>query len=226
MTIQAGEYKSRVGLDNLYYALVTTDSAATYAVGSTTYLAPAAAATQAPSTNIETQYADDQPYDVITSEGATEIVLTVTGIPLETLAAITGKVYDTVNGRMYDTTGTPPYCALGFRALKSDGSYRYYWFLKGMFTMPDENLETKGETPTPQTQEITYSAIQTVHKFNTGGANSYSVKRVTGDTSITAFSATTWFDAVQTPDSVTIISSSVSPSVSASVSPSASTSPS
>jgi len=218
MTIQSGEYKSRVGLDNLYYAIVSVDSAAAYTVGAPVYLAPAAAATQAPTTSIETQYADDQPYDVFTGEGDTEVVLTMTGVPLVTLAAITGKTYDAVNGRMYDTTQSPPYCALGFRAMKSDGSYRYYWFLKGMFNMPGEDSETKGETPTPQTQEITYKAINTVHKFNVGGSSTYAIKRVTGDTSATGFSATNWWTAVQTPDSVVIASESVSPS--ASVSPS------
>ena len=199
MAIDAGEYKSRIGLDKLYYAVITTDSASAYTAGTPEYLAPAASATQAPTVNTETQYADDQAYDVMTSEGATTITLTVTGVPLETLAEITGKVFDSVNGRMYETNEVAPYCALGFRALKSNGSYRYYWFLKGTFTMPDENAVTKGESPDPQTQELTFSAIHSVFKFDTGAPPAKAVKRVVGDDDVANFDPTSWFTAVQTP---------------------------
>jgi phi13 family phage major tail protein len=199
MTPNAAEFKSKIGLDMLYAALVTADGAAAYTAGTPFYLAPAATASQAPSSNQETQYADDQPYDVITSEGPTVVNLDVTGIPLEYLATILGKVYDSTTGRLYDNGGTPPDVALSFRSMKSNGHYRYFQYLKGKFSAPNEDTETKGETPTPKTTTLTYTAIRTIFKFDLGDIDD-SVKRVVGDDDATNFSSTNWFAQVQTPE--------------------------
>ena len=64
LSVNSDEYKSRIGLDSLYIAEVTADSAAAYTADTPEYLAPAAEATQQPATNQSTQYADDQPYRV------------------------------------------------------------------------------------------------------------------------------------------------------------------
>ncbi len=45
----AGEYKSKVGLDSLYIAEVTQDDLVAYAAGTPAYFAPAAEASQRPS---------------------------------------------------------------------------------------------------------------------------------------------------------------------------------
>lgn len=195
----AAEYKSKIGLDSLYVAEVTVDTAATFTSGSTQYLAPAAEASSEPTTNSETQYADDIPFDVMSSEGATTIKLVITNIDPETLALITGKVFDAGSGRMYDNTGIPPYFALSFRSLKSNGSYRYYQYLKGRFDMPAEEFVTKGESPEPKTIELTYTAIYTTHEFVLSGSVTDSIKRILGDEDTTSFSATGWFSAVQIP---------------------------
>jgi phi13 family phage major tail protein len=197
-----GEYKSRIGLDSLYVATITADTAAAYTPGTPAYLAPAAEATQEPTTSFETQYADDQPYDIMTSEGPTAIKLVITGLDLQTLAQITGRVFDAGEGRLYDNGGTPPYMALSFRSKKSNGSYRYYQYLKGKFEMPKEETATLGEKPEPKTLELTYTAIRTIHKFDLWAAADSvtdSVKRIIGDEDTDNFDATGWFTAVQVP---------------------------
>lgn len=194
----SGEYKSKIGLDSLYVAAVSEDSATAYTTGATAYLAPAAEASQEPTSNFEIQYADDIPYDVMASEGETKITLSVTNIDLSTLATITGRVFDSASGRMWDNTGLAPYYALSFRSLKSNGSYRYYQYLKGRFDMPKENMVTKGETPEPQLLELTFTAVQTIYEWNLGSLTD-SVKRIVGDSDTLNFSATGWFTAVQTP---------------------------
>lgn len=195
----AGEYKSRIGLDSLYIAEVTVDSAAAYTADTPEYLAPAAEASQAPKTNSATQYADDQPYDSSVFEGETEISLTVTGIPAEMQAKLLGRQFDTVSGRVFDNPGaTPPYFALSFRSLKSNGSYRYYQYLKGRFSAPSEETATKSDSPDPKTMQLTYTAIPTIYNFDIGDTNE-PVKRVYGDEDTDNFSATGWFTAVQTP---------------------------
>ena len=194
-----GEYKSRIGLDSLYIAEVTQDDSVGYVAGTPEYLAPAAEASQEPATNAQTQYADDQPYDSMVFEGETTITLVVTGIPSEMLAKLLGRQFDAASGRVFDNTGaTPPYVALSFRALKSNGSYRYFQYLKGRFSAPKEETATKADSPDPKTTELTYTAIPTVYEFDIGATNE-PVKRVYGDTDTTNFSATGWFSTVQTP---------------------------
>lgn len=199
MAIDSGEYKSRIGLDSLYIALVTNDSATGYTAGVPEYLAPAAEATQEPTQNSETQYADDQAYDISSSEGETAITLQVTNIPLVTLGTILGRPYDETNGLFYDNGAVAPYCALMFRSLKSNGSYRYYSFLKGRFDVPSESAVTKGETPEPQVLEMVYRAIKTTYEWDLAAGVSDGVKRIIGDDDATGFSGASWFTAVPVP---------------------------
>lgn len=198
MTINSDEYKSLIGLDSIYVAPVSADSVSAYTAGTPVYFAPALDASVEPTVNSETQYADDAPYDAMVSEGETKITMNVTNLPISVLALITGKVFDTVSGRLWDNNATPPYMALGFRSQKSNGEYRYFWFLKGRFDVPKEATSTKGDAPDPKPQEITYTAINTTYQFDLGDING-SVKRVVGDTDTTNFSETGWFTQVQTP---------------------------
>jgi phi13 family phage major tail protein len=202
MAIVAGETKSVVGLRDLYIATVTTDTVATYAAGATSQLAPVVTATNKPKSGTKTQYADDSAYDVFFSEGETVIELEVTNIPLSTLATLLGKYYDGTNFFMADNTGTPPDMALGFRSAKSNGKYRYFWYLKGKFSVPDEEYSTMADSPDPKTIKLTFTAVKTVHPFTHGADGT---KRIVGDEDIAKFNydGTTWFAAVLNPDTVT-----------------------
>jgi len=191
--------KSYVGVDQIYYSLVTTDDADAYAAAVPAVFAPAMNIAQAPKTNSKVQYADNQPYDSMSAEGETELDVEITGLTLEVQAEILGKVYDAVNGRLFDNGGSAPYVALGFRAKKSGGTYRYFWFLKGKFAPPTEESATETDTPDPKSTKMKFSAIRTIHQFALDGSTTDSVKRVIGDTEDAAFDESTWFDAVQSP---------------------------
>lgn len=211
--METGEYKSKVGLDSLYVAEVTQDDAAAYAAETPEWLAPAAEASQEPASALETQYADNQPYDVLQSEGETKGTLTITGIPVEMLAKITGRIFDAVSGRMFDHGGVAPYFALSFRSMKSNGSYRYYQFLKVKFSMPKEEMATRGEKPEPKTLQIEFTAIRTIHQFELNESLTESVKRVVGDEDTADFDGATWFDQVQVPGVVAPSALSLSSSI-------------
>lgn len=200
MTAQ-GEYKSNVGLRDIYYALVTQDDASAYAAGTPAYLAPAMVASVAPASNTSTQYADDGPFDTMSSEGETKIDFEVTQIPMEIRAIILGKVYDATTGRIFDNGGTPPDIALSFRSLKSNGSYHYVQYLKGKFTPPSKEMASKTDSPDPKSTKITFTAIKTAYQWDLLGDASLmdGSKGVEGDEDIAAFSGATWFDAVQVP---------------------------
>ncbi len=212
ITYAPAEQKSKIGLDSLYFCLVTQDDITAYVAATPEYLAPSATASMEPQNNFEIQYADNQPYEVMTAEAETKILLEVTGLSLAQLAVIIGRTFDVSTGRMYDNGGVPPYVALGFRALKSNGHYRYYWFLKGKFAMPKEEVETLAAKPSPKTLKIDFTAIRTVYKYSLPGSITDSVKRVVGDDDTTNFTvAATWFSQVQTPTTTAPPSLTVTP---------------
>lgn len=198
MTIDDGEYKSVIGLDDLYYAEVTQDDADGYVADTPAYLAPVAELGVAPAVNSETQYADDGPYDTFSVVGETVLSIRVTGVPPEVAAFLTGNEFDATTGRVYEHDGTPPYVALGFKSLKSNGSYRYFWYLKGRFSLPPEEYATKTDTPDPKTIELIYTAVRTIYAHDLGDFNA-STKKVWGDEDTENFDGSTWFDQVQVP---------------------------
>jgi len=191
-------YKSSVGLASVYLAPVTQDDLSAYAASAPFYFAPAVTAALEAAVNAKTQYADDQPFDAMNSEGETKITLEVTGIPLDILSQITGRVYDASTGRLFDNAGTPPYFALSFKSKKSNGKYRFYQFLKVRFSMPSDDKASMTDSPDPKVTKITCTAIKTTFQFNMGAFND-GAKRVMGDEDIAGFSGASWFSAVQVP---------------------------
>lgn len=199
MSKNSGEYKSIVGIDMLYYAAVTADSLSAYTAGTPAYLAPLAELSAEPAANSEDQYADNQVYDTLSSVGPTTLNLAVTDLPAEVYAELTGSKFDSTTGRVYENEGTPGYFALGFRALKSNGEYRYYWYPKCQFSVPKDEASTKKDTPEFKTRQLVVKALKTIYKFTVASGVTDGVKRVWGDTDTDAFSETNWFTAVQTP---------------------------
>ena len=179
-------------------AAVTADGAAAYTAGTPAAFAPVAEVAAKPKTAQDTYYADNVPFEVLVGEGETTIEMTVTGIPMEMLAAISGKVFDATTGRFYGTQGTPPDYALGFRSLKSNGKYRYFWFLKGKFSVPEETFKTRTDKSEAQPIKITYTAVFSIYAFDVGDTNE-KVKEVKGDEDTENFSATGWWTQVQVP---------------------------
>jgi len=196
-----GEFKSNVGLRDVYYALVTQDDASAYAAGTPVYMAPAMTAAVAPATNSKTQYADDGPFDTMSNEGETKIDFEVTQIPMKTRAILLGKVFDDATGRLLDNGGTPPDIALSFRSQKSNGKYHYVQYLKGKFTPPSKELGSKTDTPDPKATKISFTAIKTMYQWDLIGDASLmdGSKGVEGDEDTTNFDGSDWFDAVQVP---------------------------
>jgi phi13 family phage major tail protein len=193
-------YKSYIGVDSLYYALVTQDDSGAYVAGVPAYLAPTAKISQDPKSESKVQYADNVAMEMLFGAGETKVSLEILGISAQTKAILLGETYDVTNARVFDSDATPPYVAVGFRAKKSDGSFRYYWFLKGMFTKPKEELETKADSANPKTTTLECTFVKTIYQFTlTGGGLTDGTKRVFGETTDGNFSATTWWSSVQVP---------------------------
>lgn len=199
MTINVPEKKSTVGLRDLYVALVTQDDVDAYAAGTPESFAPAVTASHKLTSDTKMQFADDGVFDELTVEGETKVEMEVTAIPISMLALVLGKAFDAATGRMFDNTSIPPDVALSFRSKKSNGSYKYYQYLKGRFTTPDEEQATQADKVDPKTTKIIFTAIKTTHEFDLGGTEDEAVKRVVGDEDSDNFNGASWFSAVQVP---------------------------
>lgn len=199
MTVKQEEYKSTVGITDVYIAEVTKDAADGYTAGTPEYLAPVMTLGLKPVTSSETQYADDQAFDVVSAEAETDMELTITNLPLEMRAKLLGLAYDAVSGRVYDDAdAAAPYFAFGYRSKKRSGKYLYVWYQKVQFTAPEEAANTRADKDTPQPIKLIAKAIKTIYKWDLGSKTN-SIKRVMGDQDIDNFDETGWFTQVQVP---------------------------
>lgn len=157
-----GRKSVAIGLTNLVYALVTADTPPTKpgaGDGSTTYgpvtrILGAITANFSPNASNDTLFADDGPYDTASTLGAMSLELNVADIPSEQRAELLGAQY--VNGVLVHTSeDIPPYVAVGMSIKKSNGADRYIWYLKGKFSPPDDNNQTKADSINWNTPTIT-----------------------------------------------------------------------
>lgn len=196
-------YNEFVGVSDLHYAKILEDSIEKYLAEVPKFLAPTAEIANNVAISKTPTFYDNKPGSVYTSEGATELTFTVSGIPVKLAAYLLGKAYDAAAGRMYDDgEPKPPYVAVGFKFNKGVSDFRYYWYLKGTFSGGTEDAKTKGENIEVKTYQLTFTAVVTSHVFDNINGEKKSLKRVVGETTDPAFIGDGWFDQVQTPDSI------------------------
>lgn len=185
------------GIEGLVYAEVTEDSTEKYETGEVKELAGVAELSRTTESSSEPHYYDNMPAVVIESVGADEVTATVSAIPLEVLADITGQDYVAATGMFIEGTRQNKYFALGYKTKKTDGTEIYVWRLKGTFSIPASTHVTENDGTDANGQEITFTGISTTHKFakTTKGAKAINVPTEKIDT-------TDFFKTVQTPDTV------------------------
>lgn len=142
----------RIGMDMLYYAIMTDEETESYATPKR--IPGAITGTVTPTTNSATLYADDKADEVANSLGDIEIEINPKDLPPDVLAEILGSKIDDNGALVQAATDNAPYVALGWRSRKSNGKYRYYWYYKGKFQPNEEEFQTKEDSPTFQTPTI------------------------------------------------------------------------
>lgn len=152
---------SQVGLKNLYYAKVLTDTTESTTYETPVRLAGLISVDIAPSASSSTLQADDGPYETANTLASVEVTIEVADLTLEAQAALLGHSVD--KGVMqYKTNDAPPYVALAFESQKANGAVRYVKLYKGKFAEPEQNHQTKGENVEFQTSTITGSFVARV----------------------------------------------------------------
>lgn len=187
------------GVEGLVYAPITADTAEEITFGAVKPLAGVAEISRATDSSNEAHYYDNIPAVVVSSTGSDEVTITASAIPLETLAEITGQAYDGTKGMFVEEERTPGYFAIGYQTKDTNGNDYYVWRLKGTFNIPDTTAATEDDGTDANGQEITFTGINTIHKFTETGK---SAKAITVDTSVNNVDEATFFGTVQTPDTV------------------------
>lgn len=202
---QIYEYR---GVEGLVYAPVTADTSENFTTGAVKDLAGVAEISKSTDSTNEAHYYDNVPAVIVSSTGSDEITISASAIPLDVLADITGQGYDATTGTFIEQERTPQYFAIGYKTKDTNGNVYYVWRLKGTFNIPDQNNQTENDGTDANGQEITFTGINTIHKFT---KTNKSAKAVTVNTGLDLADVTNFFSAVQTPD--TIVAKTTTPSV-------------
>lgn len=197
------QFVLRRGLDNIFAAEVLTDTEAEMTFGEPFHLIPAGEMTRTTDSEKTDVWFDNTVFDSAGKEGATEVSITGASLRPEDVANITGKTVDEATGAIIDDGEFhPKYYAVGGRAKRTDGTYEYFWFMKGTFAAPEESDKTEDDSTDTNGMTLTYSAIKTTHKFKNGKP----CKRVTIDTNTTEIlEDNSWTAAVVTPDTLATV---------------------
>lgn len=188
------------GVGDAVYAEVTKDDSTGFETGEVKPFTGVSEIAKSTESSDEAHYYDNLPVIVVSSTGSDELAITGSGIPMDVVADITGQYYDNKTGMMVEQERDLKYYAFGYRTKKTDGTEILVWRLKGTFSIPDSTHATEDDGTDANGQEITYTGISTTYKFKKNGKQA---KAINVDTSADLVDTSTFFDTVQTPDTIT-----------------------
>jgi len=188
-----------IGLDKLYYAVITEDANGNETYGSPQVLAKAMTANITVNVDEATLYADDGAAENVKEFKDGTITLGVDNIGTQTAADLCGVTVDD-NGVVTSTDNdAQKYVAVGFRAKKANKKYRYFWLYRVLFKAPGIELNTKGDSISFSTPTIEGTFYRR-NKVITGTDNHPYKSEVTeGDPGVSSTVITNWFNSVYEP---------------------------
>lgn len=144
-----------VGLKNLYYAPLSSDTSSGATYGTPVKIAGAVSVDINPSVNFATLYGDDAPFAADSSMSEITVTIESCDLTLEDQAALLGHTVNSTTKQLEaKASDTAPYVALLFEAKKHNGNTRYVKLLKGKFAPTQETMQTKGESVTYTTPKL------------------------------------------------------------------------
>lgn len=188
-----------IGLDKLYYATITDDENGEEIYGTPTQLAKAISAELSVELAEATLYADDGAAEIVKEFKNGTISLGVDDIGSTTAAALTGVTVDKNNVVVSNSEDGGDPVAVGFRAKKSNGKYKYYWLYRVKFGIPATNLATKGDSITFSTPTIEGTVLRR-NKPDTSGKHPWKAEVTEGDKDVLASVISSWYTEVYEPD--------------------------
>ena len=188
-----------IGLDMLYYSKITEDADGNETYGTPEKLAKAISADLSVELVEAILYADDGIAEIVKEFGNGTLSLGIDDIGSAVASTLTGATIDS-NGVVISASedGGEP-VAIGFRAKKANGKYKYFWLYKVKFGIPATNLATKGESITFSTPTIE-GTIMRRNKVDGRNKHPWKAEVTDGDTKVSAETITNWYKSVYEPE--------------------------
>lgn len=206
MSSTAVEVKEFRGVRHAVYAEVTKDTSEEITFGAVKSLAGISEISKSTESSNEPHYYDNQPMVTVSSTGNDEVSVNTSALPLAVYADITGQKYDETKGVLVEGEREQKYFAFGYVTKLTDGTEMYVWRLKGTFNIPDDTHTTEDDGTDANGQELTFTGINTTHRFAKlldKNNNQKSARAVTVDTSANkSITESDFFAKVQTPDTI------------------------
>lgn len=143
-----------VGLEKLYYALLTKDDETGLTYEKPVYLPGVKAISVSPSTSTEKLYAENQLWEQETAIEEIQVGITLADLSNKDSAILLGQTVAAEGGIFASDEDDPPYVALLYKANKSNKQARYQVLYKGKFALPKEDKQGKEGKTNFQTPEI------------------------------------------------------------------------
>ncbi len=191
-----------IGLDKLFYSKITEDENGEETYATPVQLAKAMSAELSVELAEATLYADDGASEIVKEFKSGTLSLGVDDIGASVASDLTGATID-ANGVVISTSedGGDP-VAVGFRAKKANGRYKYYWLYRVKFGIPATNLATKGDSITFSTPTVE-GTIMRRNKVDGQGKHPWKAEVTEGDTTVTAETIANWYQEVYEPSYTT-----------------------
>ena len=188
-----------IGLDMLHFSKITEDENGEETYGPPEKLAKAISADLSVELVEAILYADDGIAEIVKEFGNGTLSLGIDDIGSAVASTLTGATIDS-NGVVISASedGGDP-VAIGFRAKKSNGKYKYFWLYKVKFGIPATNLATKGESITFSTPTIE-GTIMRRNKVDGRNKHPWKAEVTEGDTKVSAETITNWYKSVYEPE--------------------------
>lgn len=103
----------------------------------------------------DTAFYDNGPGEVASTLGNIEISFEKSSLNTQEMNFLLGRIITPDGVAITTSQESAPYVAFGFRSLRSDGTYRFVWLLKGKFILGQEDQETKQDTINFQNENLT-----------------------------------------------------------------------
>ncbi len=187
-----------IGLDKLFYAKITEDETGDETYGTPVQLAKAMNADLSVELAEATLYADDGASEIVKEFKNGTLSLGVDDIGASVASDLTGATID-ANGVVVSASedGGEP-VAVGFRAKKSNGKYKYYWLYRVKFGIPATNLATKGDSITFSTPTIEGTILRR-NKVDGKGKHPWKAEVTEGDAAVAEDIIKNWYKQVYEP---------------------------
>ncbi|WP_209452698.1 MAG: Phage major tail protein, phi13 family [Thermocaproicibacter melissae] len=187
-----------IGLDRLYYAKITENENGEETYNTPVPLAKAITAELSVELAEATLYADDGAAEVVKEFQSGTLTLGVADIGVDAAEVLTGATLDD-NKVLISTSedgGAP--VAIGFRAKKANGKYRYFWLYRVKFGIPATNLQTKGDSITFSTPTIEGTVMRR-NKPDGQGKHPWKAEVSEDDPGVSPETITGWYTEVYEP---------------------------